>query len=580
MTRRRRSWPSSSWSTPRRRAPQTRPVSSCSTASPTPCSACTTSGRRSTPRRSTSTPTVQVWTSPAEGARSHSRVRRSTGVANAFEANVPWELQQGDTVVQAAGSPRPRSAARCRRTPSTVTGARRATTPWWCTTRTPPAARACPPGRTPRRSPCSDRTSVRCRSSPSAGRAGRAAGCGSSRTVRGGAEVAALTRLPRSAPAGAGQQRGGQPRRRRSTCAAPTRPSRTGSAPTVAKAASSSSLIPPSGPTTTTISPRPGTGEVRERTGRAPRGAPRARTRRRSRRDDLVGGRPARSPRGTTSGGPAWPPRGRSSATSPATSRPARPRHTATRARRRPRHDDVDADLGEHLDGELAAVALGDAPGRRPPRGSRARRCRPRRRSRTATSCAVAATVHRGRRTGAVGQRRPARRRGSASPRRRAAPRRRSTSTASPAATAGERGVHERPAGSSGGLNASRSRPNTDLCGAWTWPSGDSSSRSAASSRSSSSWRSSSRVGVSTTIRDDQVAAAGAAQRRARRGRAAPSRCRTGCRARCRARRSSPRRSPSPATSASRVGSVDRGAERRGRHRDRHRADAGRRRAG
>ena len=47
-------------------------------------------------------------------------------------------------------------------------------------------------------------------------------------------------------------------------------------------------------------------------------------------------------------------------------------------------------------------------------------------------------------------------------------------------------------------------------CSARTWPVGFSSPRIAASSRSSSSWRGSSRVGVSTSDRDDQVAATAA----------------------------------------------------------------------
>ena len=41
------------------------------------------------------------------------------------------------------------------------------------------------------------------------------------------------------------------------------------------------------------------------------------------------------------------------------------PFQTATERDGRPRHDAVDADLGQHLDGELAAVALRAAPGRR-----------------------------------------------------------------------------------------------------------------------------------------------------------------------------------------------------------------------
>ena len=80
--------------------------------------------------------------------------------------------------------------------------------------------------------------------------------------------------------------------------------------------------------------------------GRPPR---RGRRRRRSTR-----GRP---PRGTTRAWPAWPPPERWPATSRPTSgprRPSRPRRTG----RRPRHDRGDAHLGEHLDGELAAVAL------------------------------------------------------------------------------------------------------------------------------------------------------------------------------------------------------------------------------
>ena len=60
------------------------------------------------------------------------------------------------------------------------------------------------------------------------------------------------------------------------------------------------------------------------------------------------------------------------------------------------------------------------------------------------------------------------------------------------------------------GLNASRSRPNTDLLPGRTWPVGFSSSRIAASSRSSSSCRASSRVGRLDDDGDDQVAATAA----------------------------------------------------------------------
>ena len=158
-------------------------------------------------------------------------------------------------------------------------------------------------------------------------------------------------------PAGAGQQRGGRGDaggRVRSTEV----PIRTGSAPTAANAASSSSLMPPSGPTTITISPRPGTG----RSASGPDAASWSTT-----------GTDASRSRSTTSDvvdhvGDLGEPRapgllgGLAGRRAPLGQRlgllvAAPHRH---RAGRRPRHDDVDADLGEHLDGELAAVALGD----------------------------------------------------------------------------------------------------------------------------------------------------------------------------------------------------------------------------
>ena len=146
-------------------------------------------------------------------------------------------------------------------------------------------------------------------------------------------------------------------RRRRSTCAAPAPPSvRRDAAP---NAASSSSVIPPSGPTTTTI----------ERD--ALEGEPTA-------SDDVAAScsttaRSAPSTRATTSAVDAISvtsgsqerrdclPASRAVARHFASDFAARsPRHTPTRARGGPRDDPVDADLGEHLDGELGPVALGD----------------------------------------------------------------------------------------------------------------------------------------------------------------------------------------------------------------------------
>ena len=105
-------------------------------------------------------------------------------------------------------------------------------------------------------------------------------------------------------------------------------------------------------------------------------------------------------------------------------------------------------------------------------------------------------------------------------------------------------------------------------------PSGCSSPRIAASSRSSSSWRASSRVGVSTAMRDDEVAATAAQA-----GHAAPAQHLLGARLGAGADVELEGRlglrglvAPRRTTSASSVGSVERGAERGRRHRQRDRA--------
>ena len=82
-----------------------------------------------------------------------------------------------------------------------------------------------------------------------------------------------------------------------------------------------------------------------------------------------------------------------------------------------------------------------------------------------------------------------------------------STTTVVAGGDAGHRAEEDGERHGQRGLKASRSRPNTDLCGLWMCPSGDSSLRSAASSRSSSSCRSSSRPGRLDVDGDDDVAA-------------------------------------------------------------------------
>ena len=170
-------------------------------------------------------------------------------------------------------------------------------------------------------------------------------------------------------------------RRRPSRCAAPRAPRRTTCAPASANAASSSSVSPPSGPTTTTTEPRRGTSSA-------------AAARRRLVQHDGDVGRPdaaprrrrwsrARRPRGTRRAAPAWPPRGRWSASGPATSSarsPAPHRDGAAAA-----HGTIgrDADLGQHLDRELAAIALGQ---RLHDRERRRRRAAARRRPRPSTT--------------------------------------------------------------------------------------------------------------------------------------------------------------------------------------------------
>ena len=136
-------------------------------------------------------------------------------------------------------------------------------------------------------------------------------------------------------------------------------PRRTATAPAPRRsAATSSSVRPPSGPTTTTSSGRsPGRRA-------AASGAVAVLVQhdrevgRRDERHDVGGRRELARPRGARTGAPAWRPRGRWTASGRATWRPARPSRPR-RCARPPTARSGDADLGEHLDRELAAVALG-----------------------------------------------------------------------------------------------------------------------------------------------------------------------------------------------------------------------------
>ena len=153
-------------------------------------------------------------------------------------------------------------------------------------------------------------------------------------------------------------------------------PRRTVTAPAASKAASSSGAMPPSGPTTTTISPSVGDVERRQRGRSRPRGARRrgrpSATQARRRRSVDASGVDRRQPRaarllaGLAGGGLPLGVRLGGTLALPDRDRAGR-RPTGTIR--------VDADLGEHLDGELAAVALGqrlhDGEGRRRPRRRR-----------------------------------------------------------------------------------------------------------------------------------------------------------------------------------------------------------------
>ncbi len=169
-----------------------------------------------------------------------------------------------------------------------------------------------------------------------------------------------LLRLSRrKSPSAACATAGPRPRPgRRWRCAAPRRPSRTDRAPAAANAATSSSVRPPSGPTTTTIRPAAGHLESRQGRGRL-LVQDHGQVRRTRQRDRLVGGRQRRDL------GEPRPPRllgGLAGGRPPAGQRLHGPLALPHRdaARRGPRHDPGDPDLGEHLDGQLAPVALGD----------------------------------------------------------------------------------------------------------------------------------------------------------------------------------------------------------------------------
>ena len=134
-------------------------------------------------------------------------------------------------------------------------------------------------------------------------------------------------------------------------------PRRTTTAPASVKAATSSSVSPPSGPTTTTTRPDAGT-SISASDADASSCRTTARSASAHERDDVVGRRqrrdvgqpgPARLLGGLAGGGP---PAGQRLVG--ALALPDRDRAGGC-----PRHDLGGADLGEHLDGELAAVALG-----------------------------------------------------------------------------------------------------------------------------------------------------------------------------------------------------------------------------
>ena len=336
--------------------------------------------------------------------------------------------------------------------------------------------------------------------------------------------------------AGSGRAAPRRRRPRRSRCAAPRRRAAR-PAPGVDERATSSSVRPPSGPTTSTIVAGGRDVDRGQRPVAAScRTSARSASRQPARTTSAVVASGATS--GATPGGPAWRPRGRSPATSRRDFAARSPFQTATL--RAAAHGTIgcDADLGEHLDRELAAVALGERLHDDQPRASGRgswRRRRPDREHPLAGRVTVAGR----RRPGAVGEHdllphpQPAYghgvvglvaghldRRSGLDP----GERRHQVDRQASSAHASVRW-----------LNASRSRPKTDLRPGPTWPVGCSSPRIAASSRSSSSWRASSRVGVSTTMVHDEVAARRRAGR-GRRARASPARRRTGCRAGSRAR--------------------------------------------
>ena len=273
---------------------------------------------------------------------------------------------------------------------------------------------------------------------------------------------------------------------------------RHGRAPAAAKASSSASVMPPSGPMMIMTSPDVGSGtsaigcvasscSTRARSTRRS-GRPAARWSRarstsgtRSRRDCLAASRTVRTPALQGLLGPI-------------------PRPADDGSGGLPGHDLVDAQLGQHLDGQLGPVALGqrlhgDEADRRA--GLEQLLARPRRSART---CRPTTTGPRTPRARPSRQHDASPRRGSAAPPRRAGPRRRPAVTVVP--IGGQRPGQSsiRKSGSVTGRRtrpaAGRRRPGPCFC---TVTSGRVSSRSSASWRSSSRCSSSIRVGVWTS---------------------------------------------------------------------------------
>ena len=298
-------------------------------------------------------------------------------------------------------------------------------------------------------------------------------------------------------------------------------PSRYGLAPASVKAASSSGLSRPRADHHDDHRPRPGSASVGQRLDRLLVQHARRRRPPRSSGDHVAGRSRARSPPGTARGATACRPPAPSTP-APATSRRA-PRPPGDAAGRRPGHHLVDADLGHRLDGQLAAVALGERLHDHQPRRAAPARRRGAARRRSTASWPT--------------RRDHARRRAAPAPsdeHRRASTRARSRPHACAGVTAPSAPVEAPDTGRSAstppltvvgptrrqtgrGVTASAlvervAQPGEEalLLPVHLAESGRSSPRSAASSRSSSSCSASSRVGVATSTCTMQVAAAGA----------------------------------------------------------------------